>query len=63
MRSVQIYRETSAGTRTVLGRLGPGQIFGEMAIAAAQPRNASAVCETDVVLAVASGDDLMAMIR
>ena len=60
---VEIYRATTSGTRTILGHLEAGQIFGEMAITGSQPRNASAVCETDAVLAVASGDDLTTMIR
>ena len=60
---VEIYRATTSGTKTILGHLDAGQIFGEMAITGNQPRNASAICETDVILAVASGDDLTTMIR
>ncbi len=46
-----------------LAELGPGEILGEMAIAGRIPRSATAVCRTDVILAVADGKDLDALVR
>jgi LmbE family N-acetylglucosaminyl deacetylase len=41
-------REYEDGTTEVLGPLGPGQFFGEMGIAARQPRNAHVIARTAV---------------
>ncbi|MCC6274631.1 MAG: cyclic nucleotide-binding domain-containing protein [Leptospiraceae bacterium] len=56
--SVTIFRNSTTSERVVLEVLPEGSIFGEMAIAGETPRNASAVCETDSVLMVATNDDL-----
>ena len=41
-------REFDDGSTEILGRLGPGQFFGEMGIAARQPRNAHVIARTNV---------------
>jgi CRP-like cAMP-binding protein/RsiW-degrading membrane proteinase PrsW (M82 family) len=59
---VAVYRELE-GRKLPLAQLGPGDLFGEMAIAGHVPRNASAACETDCVLAVGERDSLDRLIR
>jgi LmbE family N-acetylglucosaminyl deacetylase len=41
-------REHADGATEILGRLGPGQFFGEMGIAAGKPRNAHVIARTHV---------------
>lgn len=41
-------REYDDGSTEILGRLGPGEFFGEMGIAAHKPRNAHVIARTDV---------------
>lgn len=60
--TVSVYRELD-GERLPLASLGPGELFGEMAITGHVPRNASAICQTDCVLAVGERDNLDRLIR
>lgn len=46
-----------------LAHLGPGDLFGEMALAGHLPRNASARCETDCILAIGERGSLDRLIR
>ncbi|MBE7440720.1 MAG: cyclic nucleotide-binding domain-containing protein [Spirochaetales bacterium] len=61
--NVQIYKTTPDQGELILATLGEGDIFGELALVGDQPRAASARCSTDATLAVASSDNLEAMIR
>lgn len=47
--TVEIFRDGPAG-RKILARLGPGQVFGEMALILEKPRGASVVALEDTVL-------------
>lgn len=52
-----VYR-AMGDSRIVLGTLGPGDVFGELAIFSHKPRNASVEACTDVALMVVSADTL-----
>lgn len=52
-----VFRE-GGGRPEVLARLGPGDVFGEMAVFTQQPRSASVAAETDADLLVVRGDTL-----
>lgn len=60
--SVSVYRQIE-GKKLELALLGPGDLFGEMAITGHVPRNASAVCQSDCILAVGERDSLDRLIR
>jgi serine/threonine-protein kinase len=59
---VQVYREID-GERVVLGELGPGEVFGEMAILTSSPRTASVVAVEDCVLRVLTAEILDREVR
>ena len=59
---VEIFKTLHTDERVTMTTLGPGDIFGEMAIVGDQTRAASSECKTDCILAVADGDDLDALI-
>jgi len=60
--TVLVYR-SEHGVDIDLARLGPGELFGEMALAGKMPRNASARCITDCVLAIGERESLDRLIR
>ena len=60
---VEFLKSVGDGETVSMAVLGPGDIFGEMAVVGAQPRAATAVCKTDCTLAVADGDNLDALIQ
>jgi serine/threonine-protein kinase len=49
---------TVAGKRKNIGRVGPGEAFGEMAILTSKPRAASVAAKTDVVVKVITAESL-----
>ena len=52
-----VFRDRPEG-RTILTRLGPGEVFGEMSVFTQAPRTASVDVEADAVLMVVRGDTL-----
>lgn len=52
--SVEIFRDRKEG-KLVLGKVGAGEIFGEMALVDGQPRMASAMTTSDTEVMVVSG--------
>ncbi|MDH5654320.1 MAG: cyclic nucleotide-binding domain-containing protein, partial [Spirochaetia bacterium] len=61
--TVGIFKNINSNQKVQINTLGPGDIFGEMAIAGKQKRSASAMCQTDCILAVANGENLDALIK
>lgn len=61
--AVRFDKKKESGETIVLSRMGPGEIFGEMAILDNNVRNASAICLEECVLAVAGSDEIKALIR
>ncbi len=61
--AVRFDKKKESGETIVLSRMGPGEIFGEMAILDTNVRNATAVCIEKCVLAVAGSDEIKALIR
>jgi signal transduction histidine kinase len=59
---VQISAVVGEGDRRVLGRLGPGDFFGEMAVLDDEPRSATATTEQDTVLYFIPRENLRAML-
>ena len=57
---VRIYR-THEGTQTTLGTIGPGEVFGEMAVFVHKPRSASAEAITDTELREITQEEFIAM--
>jgi len=51
------------GSGTVLARLGPGEYFGEMALLANAPRNATVKTLTDVELATLCKENFLSMVK
>jgi RsiW-degrading membrane proteinase PrsW (M82 family) len=60
---IAFFKELEGGNRILLSELGPGSIFGEMALVSDRPRSATAECLTDCVVAVAHRDHLDALIQ
>lgn len=60
---VRITSETGDGRRTTLNMLGPGDVFGEVALLDGQPRTASAVAGEPTELFVILRRDLLALIE
>ena len=60
---VRISSETGDGRRTTLNMLGPGDVFGEVALLDGQPRTASAVAGEPTELFVILRRDLLALIE
>ena len=61
--SVNILKEGSGGNKRILAALGQGQTLGEMSLLDGEPRSATAVAESDVVLLAMSKSALEDMIR
>jgi cAMP-dependent protein kinase regulator len=61
--TLRVYRTADDGTETVLAALGPGALFGEMALVSESPRAASVQAVEPVVLAVASREVLEQVAR
>lgn len=60
---VSFYRELDNREKVKISELGPGEIFGEMALVSGTPRSATAMCSEDCILAVAHKDHLDALIQ
>ncbi len=60
---VRFDKKKESGETIVLSRMGPGEIFGEMAMLDNNVRNATAVCTEECVLAVAGSDEIRALIK
>lgn len=60
---IAFFKELDDGKRLQLSELGPGSIFGEMALVSDKPRSATAECVTDCVVAVAHRDHLDALMQ
>ena len=56
---IQISAVLNAGERVVLTRLGPGELFGEMAVLDENPRSATAMAEKPTEVYFISRDDLL----
>lgn len=56
--TVEVFRQG-----TLIDSLGPGEIFGEMAILDHQPRSADAVAKTDVKLAVVDEKRFLTLVQ
>ncbi|MCB1160179.1 MAG: cyclic nucleotide-binding domain-containing protein, partial [Leptospiraceae bacterium] len=59
---IELHR-TAKDTKVVLGHIIPGQVFGEMALVEHQPRNETAECMEDCVIAIADTGNLEALIE
>ncbi len=60
---VQISVLLNQADRVILTRLGPGDLFGEMAVLDENPRSASSTAETETVLYFISREDLLLMLE
>lgn len=60
---VQVVKHTGSQGQVVLKTLGPGELFGEMALITANPRSASVVAVTDVELEVLDRDTFAQKLR
>lgn len=60
--SVDVFREVN-NTEVVLSNLGPGEIFGEMALLFNEPRSASVRCAQDCTLVVMDRDVFQTKLR
>ncbi|MEM7183778.1 MAG: cyclic nucleotide-binding domain-containing protein [Spirochaetota bacterium] len=60
--TVKIVKTLESGEEMRMAEINPGQIFGELAILGGQTRAATAICDTDCILAVASSENLRALI-
>jgi CRP-like cAMP-binding protein len=58
--AVEISKTLPDGTKEIVGTLGSGQCFGEMALADKQPRSATATAKADTVVLAFTGDFLAA---
>lgn len=66
--SVDFFKENSEnsnhnGNRLFLSNLGPGNIFGEMALVSDRPRSATAICREDCDLSIARTDQLELLVQ
>lgn len=60
---VELFVKNKTGERTLLETVKPGDFFGEITLLDQGPRNASAVCSTDVELLVVDREDLDELFR
>ncbi|GIX41527.1 MAG: hypothetical protein KatS3mg129_1260 [Leptospiraceae bacterium] len=60
---VGIFKELDNGRLQKLSELGPGEIFGEMALVSDAPRSATVQCLEDTIVAVAHKDHLEALVQ
>ena len=60
---VAIYKHIAGKGRQLMTTLYEGDIFGEMVLAGTPQRSASAICQTDCIIAVADKDNLTALIK
>lgn len=60
---IQISAVLNAGERVVLTRLGPGELFGEMAVLDENPRSATALAEKPTELYFISRDELLRLLE
>lgn len=60
---VQISALVGEGDRRVLGRLGPGEFFGEMAVLDDEPRSASATTEQNTLLYFIPRESMLALLE
>ena len=60
---VQISAVLNAGERVVLTRLGPGELFGEMAVLDQNPRSATAMAEQQTEVYFISRDELLQLLE
>lgn len=58
---VRVTRQTPTGT-VLLGKLGPGRFFGELALLQNAPRNATVEADNDCVCAVLAREDFLSLL-
>jgi len=60
---VRFFKKSNTGEKISMGHSDKGGIFGELSVLSGNARAATAVCETDTVVAKADSDNLDALIR
>ena len=61
--SVELFVKDNAGSRIVLTRCGPGEVFGELSLFDGGARTANALCDEDATLLSLDRDDLLEFLR
>lgn len=60
---IELFVKDNAGSRIVLTRCGPGEVFGELSLFDGGARTANALCDEDAALLVLDREDLLTFLK